>query len=160
MTCLRPRSQQSSCRRTTIRQLVCLLVVGCSPGFVSLENLLLWNVRGLHARSYRDTVRQLIAAEKPSLVCLQETKLHVIIDFNVMQILSARFDYAYLLADGTRGGILVTWLPINWSISNVSCCNHSLWESEAAILWHSLVALGGLWTGQRRRENRIPSGAS
>jgi hypothetical protein len=52
--------------------------------------------------------------------------LHVIADFDIMQILGARFDYAYLPVDGTRGGILVAWLPSIWSISNVSCLDYSL----------------------------------
>jgi hypothetical protein len=69
---------------------------------MGLENILIWNVRGLNARSHRDALKELVVAEKPSLVCLEETKMHVISDFDVMQILDARFDYAYLLADQTR----------------------------------------------------------
>jgi exonuclease III len=88
---------------------------------MSSERLLIWNVRGLNARSHQDMVRELVTAERLSLVCLQETKFHVIADFDIMQILNARFDYAYLPVDGTRGGILVAWLPSIWSISNVSC---------------------------------------
>jgi exonuclease III len=93
---------------------------------MGLKNILIWNVRGLNARSHRDALKELVVAEKPSLVCLEETKMHVISDFDVMQILGARFDYAYLLADQTRRGILVAWLPSIWSISNVSCRNRSL----------------------------------
>jgi exonuclease III len=73
------------------------------------ENILVWNIRGLNARSQLDIVRKLVVAERPSIVCIQETKLHVITAYDVMHILGARFDYAYLLAVQTRGGILVGW---------------------------------------------------
>jgi exonuclease III len=56
-------------------------------------------VIGLNARLHRDAVKQLVLSEKPSLVSLQETKLHVIGDFDVMQILGPGFDYVYLTTD-------------------------------------------------------------
>jgi exonuclease III len=50
-------------------------------------------------------------AERPSIVCLQETKLDVISDFNDMQILGLGFDYAYLPTIQTwgGGGIVLVW---------------------------------------------------
>lgn len=62
------------------------------------EKILVWNVRGLNSPAHRDVVRKLIAAERPSLVSLQETKLSVINDFDVLQIAGAGFDYVYLPA--------------------------------------------------------------
>jgi exonuclease III len=110
------------------------------------KNLLIWNIRGLNARSHQDTMKQLVVAEKPSLVCLQETKLHVISDFDIMQILDVRFDYAYLPADQTRGGILVAWLPGVWSISNVSCRNCSISakvrQLSSGVVWSLSVVYG------------------
>lgn len=56
---------------------------------MNCENMLVWNVRGLNSRAHRDAVRELVIVERPSLVCLQETKMHVISDFDVMQVLGA-----------------------------------------------------------------------
>jgi hypothetical protein len=53
------------------------------------------------------TVRELVQSESASLICLQETKLYVIYNFDVIQILGPSFDYTYLPASNTRGGILV-----------------------------------------------------
>jgi hypothetical protein len=48
-------------------------------------------------------VRELVAAEWPSLVCLQETKKAIISNFDVMQLLGTGFDYVYLPVVQTRG---------------------------------------------------------
>jgi exonuclease III len=77
--------------------------------------MLVWNVRGLNAKSHRDALRSLVDVERPSIVCVQETKLSVIDDFIVMQILGTGFDYVSLPADGTRGGVLVAWRSSLWS---------------------------------------------
>jgi exonuclease III len=42
-------------------------------------SILVWNVRGLNGAARRDAVRSLVTAERPSVVCLQETKLSVIL---------------------------------------------------------------------------------
>jgi exonuclease III len=72
---------------------------------MSDNNILIWNVRGLNARPRRDVVRELVAAERPSIVCLKETKLGVISPYDVMQIMGTGFEYFYLPAEQTRGGI-------------------------------------------------------
>jgi exonuclease III len=69
---------------------------------MNLENILVWNVRGLNTISHRDTLWSLVASERVSIVCVQETKLHVLDDFLVMQLLGARFDYTFHPAMGTR----------------------------------------------------------
>jgi hypothetical protein len=67
--------------------------------------------------AHRDAVRDLVRAEWISFVCLQETKLDVISAFDVMQIVGAGFDYFFLPAVHTRGGILVAWQPTVWMVS-------------------------------------------
>jgi exonuclease III len=87
-----------------------MVAVWCT---VAAENILMWNVRGLNAWGHSDVVRQLVASENFSLVCLQETKLETIFDYDVIQLVGTSFDYVYLPAVQTRGGILVAW----WSPS-------------------------------------------
>jgi exonuclease III len=76
---------------------------------MGLENVLIWNVCDLNARSRRDVVKQLVTAEKPSIACLQETKCVVLNDFDIMQLLGPSFDYFYLPMAQTQGGILIAW---------------------------------------------------
>lgn len=56
--------------------------------------------------------------EHPSIVCVQETKLAVISDFDVMQCLGPGFDYFFLLAVQTRGGILLAWRSDTWLVAH------------------------------------------
>ena len=71
--------------------------------------VLSWNVRGLNARARRDAVRTLVDDIRPSIMCLQETKLDVIPHTMVLSMLGIAFsEFAYLPASETRGGILIT----------------------------------------------------
>jgi exonuclease III len=45
---------------------------------MSSGNIVIWNVRGLNSRARCDVVRELVTSERPSIMCLQETKLDVI----------------------------------------------------------------------------------
>jgi exonuclease III len=71
------------------------------------EKILVWNVRGLNSRSHCDAVHALVAAERPSLVCLQETKRDVLSDYDLNQIVGPGFDYSFLPAGRTRAVFLV-----------------------------------------------------
>jgi exonuclease III len=77
--------------------------------FHGMENILVWNVRGLNARGQCDAVRQLVASERISLFCLQETKLETICNYDVTQLVGTGFNYSFLPAVQTRNGILVAW---------------------------------------------------
>jgi hypothetical protein len=72
---------------------------------MSSENIFVWNVQGLNALAHRNVVCDLVVSEHPSLIYLQETKMHVISDYDIMQILGSICDYVYLPAALTRGGI-------------------------------------------------------
>jgi exonuclease III len=74
---------------------------------VGSKTFVVWNVCGLNNQAHRDVVRELVAAEKPSIIYLQETKMHAIFYFDVMQFLGAGFDYIYLPSFGSGGGLLV-----------------------------------------------------
>jgi exonuclease III len=90
------------------------------------NNILVWDVRGLNTRLHRDIVRSLVGTEHPSLIYLQETKLSVISNFDIMQILGAGYDYVFIPASHTRGGILVAWRSTSWTVSNVSMHYYSV----------------------------------
>jgi exonuclease III len=83
-------------------------------------------VRGLNASGHRDVVRQLVVSERISLVCLQETKLQNISDYDVIQLVATDFDYVFLSAVQTRGGILVAWRTTSRVTSDMSSQSFSL----------------------------------
>jgi exonuclease III len=60
------------------------------------KSLVVWNMCSLNLHAHRDAVRELVSTERPSIICLQETKLHVILDFDVLQILGMSFNYSYM----------------------------------------------------------------
>jgi exonuclease III len=74
----------------------------------------------MNSNARQDSVRELVRSECLSLFCLQETKLDVITDFDIIQILSLGFDYVYLSPSHTQGGVLVAWKSTVWAVSNPS----------------------------------------
>lgn len=70
---------------------------------MDISNILIWNVRGLNRKSRRDSVRALIAAANPQLVCLQETKVQSMSQRILLSTLGADLDHhVELPAQGTR----------------------------------------------------------
>jgi exonuclease III len=69
-----------------------------------------WNCRGLNSPVRREAVRDMVLSARPSLVCLQETKISFFTPRLVTEILGHNLDlFNYLPANGTRGGILIGW---------------------------------------------------
>jgi hypothetical protein len=71
-------------------------------------------------------VHGLVTSECVSLVYLQETKLDVITDHDVMEMLDQGFGFVYLPAVHTHGGILVAWHLSYWSVSSMSLHSYSI----------------------------------
>jgi hypothetical protein len=96
------------------------------------KNVLVWNVWGLHAGRHRNALHDLVMAEWVSLVCIQETKLDVIFDFDVIQLLGAGFEYVYL--------------PAVLRFGQATTCRRR----------PSLVAYVSLWLDAGRRQGCLP----
>lgn len=74
------------------------------------SNFLIWNVKGLNDKARRDNVRKVVDITRPAVVCLQETKLALIFEWDILTFLGLEFrNYVYLPAQGTRGEILIAW---------------------------------------------------
>ncbi|PNT66382.1 hypothetical protein BRADI_3g10872v3, partial [Brachypodium distachyon] len=86
---------------------------------------LVWNVRGLNSPAKRTTVLQVVSRICPALVCFQETKLQTCAVI-VEQCLGRNFDFYYLAASGSRGGILLAWQPNLLSLSHPHLSEHSI----------------------------------
>jgi exonuclease III len=85
------------------------------------ESVLIWNICCLNARLHMNTLREMITVDRPSIVCIQETKMYVILDYDVLQFLGPGFDYLFL-PEQTRGGIMSAWLDMGWAMSAPSTC--------------------------------------
>lgn len=78
--------------------------------YMALSSILIWNVRGLNQKTRRDSVHELIAAMRPHIVCLQESKVQNMNSRILLSTLGADMDGHVLLpAEGMRGGVLVAW---------------------------------------------------
>jgi exonuclease III len=65
---------------------------------------LCWNVRGLNDRAKRDSVKSVVVDLRPSIICLQETKLSIVSDYDILSILGAGFsNFVFKPAQGSRG---------------------------------------------------------
>lgn len=72
-------------------------------------SFLIWNARGLNDRARRDTVRKVVDSCKPLVVCIQETKLAVITERDVISCLGQEFqEFVYLGALVEDSGCLET----------------------------------------------------
>lgn len=82
-------------------------------------SMLNWNVRGLNDAAHKELVRETMISSRPSLVCLQETKLATLSDSLARDTLGLALNsYLELGAQGTRGGILLAWDKELLSITN------------------------------------------
>jgi exonuclease III len=80
---------------------------------------IVWNVRGLNSPAWCDAIYQVVLLSGVNVVCFQETKLQVVSRATVERCLGRDFDsFFFLLAVGTRGGILLAWKSEVVAISN------------------------------------------
>lgn len=80
--------------------------------------ILNWNVRGLNGAARRKVLHELAVDTRCTIACLQETKLASIQDYIVGETLGQKFsaNYAFLPAEGTRGGALIAVDEDHYSI--------------------------------------------
>jgi exonuclease III len=112
---------------------------------MSSEAILIWNVRGLNGRARRNTLRKLVVAERPLIICIQESKLDVICDFDVLQMIGSGYDSFCLPTVQTHGGILVAWRTDTWE---VSLCNAPSFSVSAKFLPRGGGGGGGMIAGR------------
>jgi len=85
--------------------------------FMSGEQFLIWNARGLNSRARRTAVRDVIVLERVSVVCLQGTKVAVFSVNMINELLGLDFGCSCLLSVGVSGGVLVGWRRDKWQTS-------------------------------------------
>ena len=89
--------------------------------------LISWNVRGLGDSDKCDVVRDTLTTVKPTVVCLQETKLSSTSVAKARSFLPTSFrDFLCVDAGGTRGGILTAWDVHALSLKGFIARKHTL----------------------------------
>ncbi|PNT66613.1 hypothetical protein BRADI_3g14785v3 [Brachypodium distachyon] len=108
----------------------------------SSTRLLFWNVQGLNSPARCASVRALVSDARDTVVCLQETKLQFVSRSDVFNLLGGDFadNFGFLLADGTRGGILLAASDRFFSLSNFTTTANTI---SASITWRED---GSSWT--------------
>jgi exonuclease III len=76
-------------------------------------HIVLWNVRGLGDSDKCNIVRNVFIDAKPSIICIQESKLAAIDLFKAKSFLPPPFSSAFVYAPAgrSRGGIVTAWDP-------------------------------------------------
>jgi hypothetical protein len=101
--------------RTSSRQLSVL----CAKWLLRTSCLLSWNVRGLNAQVRRSGVRDMVAAVKATVACLQETKLQAISEAMVAEMLGERFMNCKLRYQQRRRLGCTAWFLVDLHISSI-----------------------------------------
>ena len=118
------------------------------------ENILIWNVRGLNSQARRNVVRELVVQERISLISLQETKLDDCDDRLILDMFGPLFDYFYLPAAHTCGGIFLAWRKDIWSASNHVNRDYTL---TAKIVHNATGLIGGSQVSMGHKATRKKS---
>ena len=110
--------------------------------------ILNWNVRGLNNKARRKVVKDLVQDTKCTIVTLQETKLQSINAADISETLGERFSkhFAYLPAQGTRGGVLVAVDDDYYSITHAEHREHTVSvyvvSTQSLVSWWLTVVYG------------------
>lgn len=95
---------------------------------ISNYYFLSWNIRGLNNPARQFEVKQVIQQHKPHLVCLQETKLQQVDNIVIRNTLGHDYEnnFLYLLAEGTRGGIILAYRDDHLCLQNVHTTTNTI----------------------------------
>ena len=127
---------------------------------MDVDCFLIWNVRGFNRRAKRDFVKSLVVDIRPSIVCLQETKLCSISEFDILSFLGSGFsNFAFSLAQGTRGGVCVDSLA-RWFLCICCICYQELFSfnSISRGVRCSLVVHRCVWASLGQSQVLFPLG--
>ena len=90
-------------------------------------HMISWNVRGLGDAEKCDIVRDTLTTVKPTIICLQETKLSSTSVTKARSFLPTSFRQFHCVdVGGTRGGILTAWDDYSLSLRSFITRKHTL----------------------------------
>ncbi|XP_058758687.1 uncharacterized protein LOC131631944 [Vicia villosa] len=114
--------------------------------------LISYNIRGLGGLAKKKEVQNLIGRQRPTFICIQETKLENI-DRNLCLFIwgSNDFDFAFKPSNGRSGGILAIWDKNFLSIRITHVLEYALWLEGEWGMGRNVVSLVTVYAPCDRR---------
>ena len=96
--------------RLASRLVLCCVLLVLSVSSMTQFIFIVWSVQGLYNPARRRRIRVVVQASSASVLCIQKSKLSAVSMSVVQESIGANFsDFLFALADGTRGGLVLTW---------------------------------------------------
>jgi exonuclease III len=116
-----------------------------------------WNVRGLGDPDKCALVKDALVSAAPSLICLQETKLHHINQFQAHSFLPPSFTNTiqYISAARTHGGILSAWNSSTSALQSFISRRYTLTTVLASTTSDHLLTVTNVYAPSDHRDSRI-----
>lgn len=119
--------------------------------------IIFWNARGHNYPAKRSAVRSVVTSARPSLVCLQETKLDDDTPYLVADSLGHEFSsFFHLPADGTRGASFLRGALLR-SLSPTPLLGPTSSQPVPPFQALTLTGRSRASTALRTRQTRFPS---
>jgi len=116
-----------------------------------------WNVRGLGDPEKCAVVKDALVSANPSVICLQETKLHNISQFQAHNFLPPHFANTihFVSAAGTRGGILTAWNSSTFSLVSYISRRHTLTTTLASTVTEHQFTITNVYAPSDHRDSKV-----
>ncbi|CAN6162275.1 unnamed protein product [Urochloa humidicola] len=114
-----------------------------------------WNVRGLGDSDKCDVVRDAFSAANPSVICIQETKLHDVSLSKARSFLppSHARSLHFISAAGSRGGILTAWHDSSFTLESFITRRHTLTTVLSSTTSDHLLTVTNVYTPSDHRDS-------
>jgi len=115
--------------------------------------ILTWNVRGLNNEASKNLVKTSLQKWKADVICLQETKVNKGVERVAFQLWPSRWmRCGFMVADGSKGGILLMWDSRVWKGSKVEEGNFSITYKFEALQDSFCWTFTGVYAPHTRKE--------
>jgi len=115
--------------------------------------ILTWNVRGLNNEASKNLVKTCLQKWKADVICLQETKVNKGVERVAFQLWPSRWmRCGFMVADGSKGGILLMWDSRVWKGSKVEEGNFSITYKFEALQDSFCWTFTGVYAPHTRKE--------
>ncbi|KAK1288350.1 hypothetical protein QJS10_CPB19g00426 [Acorus calamus] len=139
-----------------------------TPILFVMFGCLIWNIRGLNDPAKRRAIKELVAANRVQVCCIQETKMEVVNRQIIRELGNGMLDeWVVKEARGAAGGILICWNSLHWKevdrvvgcfslsvlledkVSGGRWCCSSVYgpheDGERAAMWEDLSTVRAQW---------------
>ncbi|CAN6218601.1 unnamed protein product [Urochloa humidicola] len=114
-----------------------------------------WNVRGLGDSDKCDVVKDALSTASPSIICVQETKLHSVTPQKARSFLpvSHATSLHSLSANGSRGGVLTAWNASSFSLTSFITRKHTLTTVLTSTTSNHILTITNVYAPSDHRDS-------